>query len=77
MKYFSYLCIQVNNNKNQNYLIMKNIVALLAIATSFVACTSGETTATEEVTVDTTVVVEDTTAIEGVEVEGELSAEVE
>ena len=57
---------------------MKNIVLMLAIATSFVACTSNEEVVTEEVTTETTEVVEDTTlVIEEVEVEGELSAEVE
>ena len=57
---------------------MKNIVAMLAIATAMVACTSGEEAVVEETTVDTAVVVEDTTAVvEEVEVEGELSAEVE
>ena len=57
---------------------MKNIVLMLAIATSFVACTSGEEAVVEETSVDTTIVVEDTTlVVEEVEVEGELSAEVE
>jgi uncharacterized lipoprotein NlpE involved in copper resistance len=54
---------------------MKNIVALLAIATSLVACSNQETVV-EETAVET--VVEDTTVVvEEVEVEGELSAEVE